>query len=67
MAIPNYAMSCFKLPRMRILERGLRWRVGDRWSIHIHNNPWLPRPHTYKVHSKHVDMQVMVDALINSE
>lgn len=51
----------------RILERGLRWRVGDGRSICISHDPWIPRPHTYKVRSKHVDMPMMVSDLIAPE
>ncbi|KAM2896759.1 hypothetical protein COP2_006481 [Malus domestica] len=49
----------------KILERGRRWRVGDGSSIRVKYDPWLPRPHTFRVISKHLDMPVMVKDLIN--
>ncbi|KAM1852865.1 hypothetical protein ACFX14_008903 [Malus domestica] len=49
----------------RILERGRRWRVGDGSSIRVKIDPWLPRPHTFRVNSNHPDMPVMVKDLID--
>lgn len=51
----------------RILERSMKWRVGDGRSIRLSHDPWLPRPHTFIVCSKHYEMPVMVEEMIDSE
>ena len=33
----------------QVLRCGLRWRVGDGSSINIRNDPWFPKPSTFKV------------------
>ncbi|KAK3188605.1 hypothetical protein Dsin_028166 [Dipteronia sinensis] len=32
-----------------VLEKGLRWRVGDGKSIHIYSDKWIPRQSTFKI------------------
>ncbi|KAM1182791.1 hypothetical protein ACFX19_001240 [Malus domestica] len=122
MAMPNYAMSCFKLPigcfnlaflakigwrliqnpgsllatvlkekyypgksfteagksrntswgwkgifyDRKVLLQGLRWRVGDEACINIREDPWFPRPSTFKV-TPLVSLQAtLVSELIDS-
>ncbi|KAM1546033.1 hypothetical protein ACFX10_046299 [Malus domestica] len=33
----------------KVLLHGLRWRVGDGACINIREDPWVPRPSTFKV------------------
>lgn len=49
----------------RIVERGRRWRVGDGSSIRVKDEPWLPRPCTFRVLSNYPDLPTMVNDLIN--
>ncbi|KAM1263189.1 hypothetical protein ACFX2G_028830 [Malus domestica] len=51
----------------KVLERGLRWRVGDGWSIRVKQDPWIPRPYTFRVKLTHSEMPLMVGDLIDSE
>lgn len=51
----------------KVLEQGLRWRVGDGWNIQVKQDPWTPRPYTFSVRSTHSEMLLMVGDLIDSE
>ncbi|XP_009348699.1 uncharacterized protein LOC103940329 [Pyrus x bretschneideri] len=47
----------------RILERGLKWRVGDGQSIRIVHDPWIPKLCAFHIRSRHAEMPVMVGEL----
>ncbi|KAL5750662.1 hypothetical protein ACOSP7_025265 [Xanthoceras sorbifolium] len=48
-----------------VLHLGVRWRIGDGQSISIYEEPWLPRPNTFKVFSpRRLPDGVTVSALI---
>ncbi|KAK3228831.1 hypothetical protein Dsin_000712 [Dipteronia sinensis] len=32
-----------------ILDKGLRWRVGNGSSIHVYKDNWVLRPNTFKI------------------
>jgi hypothetical protein len=51
-----------------VLEGGLRWRVGNRDSIKIWGDKWLPSPSTYQVQSpvQVLDQEARVSSLIDS-
>ncbi|KAK2643437.1 hypothetical protein Ddye_025200 [Dipteronia dyeriana] len=34
-----------------LMDKGIRWRVGNNKSIKIYNDRWIPRPPTFKVFS----------------
>lgn len=53
------------LQGQKVLESGLRWRVGDGRNIRIRNEPWIPKLHTFHVQSRHENMPVMVGGLID--
>ena len=36
----------------KVIENGCRWRVGDGTSINIREDPWFPKPSTFKVQSR---------------
>ena len=36
---------------MKVLEAGVRWRVGDGQMIEIFNHKWLNKPPTFKPHA----------------
>ena len=36
---------------LKVVKRGIRWRVGNGNLIHIWEDKWLPTPSTYKVSS----------------
>ncbi|CAB4310240.1 unnamed protein product [Prunus armeniaca] len=49
----------------RILEAGLRWRIGNGENVCIQQDRWLPTPSPSMVHSQHPDMPLMVHELID--
>ncbi|CAB4298745.1 unnamed protein product [Prunus armeniaca] len=49
----------------RILEAGVRWRVGNGENIQICVDRWMPQPYTFKVQSPHPEMPVWVKDLID--
>ncbi|KAK3204646.1 hypothetical protein Dsin_018692 [Dipteronia sinensis] len=44
LAIPTYTMSIFQLPSGLCL----RWKVGDGSGVKVFEDPWIPRPSTFK-------------------
>ncbi|KAM1551665.1 hypothetical protein ACFX10_043768 [Malus domestica] len=36
----------------KVLQLGLRWRVGNGYNINIRKDPWFPKPSTFKVKPK---------------
>ncbi|KAI5340961.1 hypothetical protein L3X38_020235 [Prunus dulcis] len=51
----------------RILLAGLRWRVGNGERIRVTEDPWLPKPYTFKTSSRHPELPMIVAELIDSE
>lgn len=51
----------------RILEAGVRWRVGNGESIRILKDRWFPQPYSFQVQSRHPNMPVWVKDLIDSD
>ncbi|CAN6585727.1 unnamed protein product [Malus baccata var. baccata] len=49
----------------KVLNLGLRWRVGNGKSINIRKDPWFPKPSTYKVIPKPNLEGIMVCDLID--
>ncbi|KAH0972205.1 hypothetical protein GBA52_024361 [Prunus armeniaca] len=49
----------------RLLESGLRWRIGDGIKVQVRNDPWLPSPYTFRTLSRHPDLPLMVHELID--
>ncbi|KAL3812349.1 hypothetical protein ACJIZ3_013617 [Penstemon smallii] len=51
----------------KILDSGLRWRVGDGNTIRIWKDSWLPRPHAFKIcsHPHQVDLNSKVKILFD--
>ncbi|CAL9014415.1 unnamed protein product [Prunus brigantina] len=49
----------------RLLESGLRWRIGDGTSVQVRKDPWLPTPYTFRTLSRHPDLPSMVHELID--
>lgn len=33
----------------QVIQKEIRWRVGDREKIIVHNERWIPRPTTFKL------------------
>ncbi|KAK3211830.1 hypothetical protein Dsin_016536 [Dipteronia sinensis] len=46
-----------------ILEKGIRWRVGNGSSIRVYKDNWLPRPYTFKIISTPA---INVDTTVNN-
>uniref|UniRef100_A0A803Q3X2 Reverse transcriptase n=1 Tax=Cannabis sativa TaxID=3483 RepID=A0A803Q3X2_CANSA len=54
-AIPTYTMSCFRLSKKTISSihrMAARWRVGNGENVRVLEDPWLPRPVTFKIYDK---------------
>ncbi|CAN6553836.1 unnamed protein product [Malus baccata var. baccata] len=49
----------------KVLNLGLRWRVGNGKSINIRKDPWFPKPSTFKVIPKPNLEETMVCDLID--
>ncbi|KAH0981516.1 hypothetical protein GBA52_008693 [Prunus armeniaca] len=49
----------------RLLESGLRWRIGDGSKVQVRNDPWLPSPYTFRTLLRHPDLPWMVHELID--
>ena len=45
---PSYAWRSIH-NSLKVIRRGIRWRVGNGRRIHIWDDRWLPTPTTYKV------------------
>ena len=50
-----------------VLDRGLRWSIGNGQKVRIWADRWLPTPHSFKVISPkpQVFEGEMVDSLLN--
>lgn len=33
----------------KLLLKGIRWQIDDDSNVKIYEDPWLSRPHTFKV------------------
>ncbi|CAN6552805.1 unnamed protein product [Malus baccata var. baccata] len=51
----------------KVLNQGLRWRVGNGKSINIREDPWFPKPATFKVRPMNNLGETMVSDLIDSD
>ncbi|KAM2729014.1 hypothetical protein EV1_000452 [Malus domestica] len=51
----------------KVLNLGLRWRVGNGKNINIREDPWFPKPLTFKVHPTTNLVETMVSDLIDSD
>ena len=45
---PSYTWRSLMAAR-EVLDRGLRWNIGNGQSVRICANRWLPTPHSFKV------------------
>ena len=65
---PSYAWRSI-YNSLEVINRGIRWRVGNGKMIHIWEDKWLPTPITYKVCSPQQDIGdfPMVSSLIDEE
>lgn len=50
-----------------ILQRGIRWQVGDGHFINIWNDPWIPRPYTFRPFIRQANAPTMVKDIILSD
>ncbi|KAL5805000.1 hypothetical protein ACOSQ3_031800 [Xanthoceras sorbifolium] len=49
-----------------LLEKGLRWRVGDGCSISVYRDRWIPKPSTFRLTScPNLHAEAMVRELIS--
>ena len=50
-----------------VLDRGLRWNIGNRQSVRIWAHRWLPNLHSFKVISPRPQVieGEMVESLLN--
>lgn len=51
----------------KVLDNGLRWRVGNGASINIRADPWFPKPSTFRVRSREGLQAIMVNELIDKD
>ncbi|KAK2652828.1 hypothetical protein Ddye_012684 [Dipteronia dyeriana] len=48
-----------------LIDKGIRWQVGNGKSIKIYNDRWIPKPSLFKVFSQpKLDLEATVDQLI---
>ncbi|CAN6580631.1 unnamed protein product [Malus baccata var. baccata] len=48
----------------KVLQHGIRWRVGDGTKINIRDDPWFPKPTTFVVKPRDCLQETMVSELI---
>ncbi|BFG21532.1 hypothetical protein CerSpe_078060 [Prunus speciosa] len=51
----------------KILEAGMRWRIGNGQKVRICLDKWVPKPSTFKIYSRHPDMPILVQGLIDDQ
>ncbi|KAI5345168.1 hypothetical protein L3X38_013045 [Prunus dulcis] len=49
----------------RILESGVRWRVGNGEKIQVSRDRWIPIPWSFKTTTRHPNLPRMVHELID--
>ncbi|KAM2783884.1 hypothetical protein COP1_013323 [Malus domestica] len=49
----------------KVLDKGIRWRVGDGNCINIREDPWFPKPSTFKARVSEGLQAIMVRDLID--
>ncbi|CAL2260163.1 unnamed protein product [Prunus armeniaca] len=51
----------------KILEVGMRWRIGNKHQVRICLDNWVPKPLTFKIYSRHPNMSILVQGLIDDQ
>ncbi|CAB4269275.1 unnamed protein product [Prunus armeniaca] len=51
----------------KILEASMRWRIGSGQQVRICLDKWVPKPSTFKIYSRHPDMPILVQGLIEDQ
>lgn len=44
----------------KILEEGMRRCIGNGGKVHIYQDKWVPKPSTFKIYPRHLDMSILV-------
>ncbi|KAL0449808.1 UNVERIFIED_CONTAM: putative mitochondrial protein [Sesamum latifolium] len=52
----------------RVIRGGFRWRIGSRSSVRVWEDPWIPRPYSFRALSRlsDTDPNLMVSDLIDA-
>lgn len=58
--------SCWRgiFESLVVLTKGIRWQIGNGLSVHIWNDPWVPRPHLFRLVVHRSNAPVKVNELI---
>ncbi|KAH9759452.1 putative reverse transcriptase/RNA-dependent DNA polymerase [Citrus sinensis] len=52
----------------KVIEQGLRWRIGDGQQVLVYQSPWLPRPMTFQpISPPSLKLDTTVTELINED
>lgn len=50
----------------QVLNRGVRWRVGDGWKVRV-ADPWVPKPNSFKPVLRNMDPDTKVCELMTED
>lgn len=51
----------------KLLEAGMRWRIGNGQQVRICLDNWVPKTSTFKIYSRHPDLPILVQGLIDDQ
>ncbi|CAL8990363.1 unnamed protein product [Prunus brigantina] len=51
----------------KILEVGMRWRIGNEHQVRTCRDKWVPSPSSFKIYSRHPEIPVLVQGLIDHQ
>ncbi|CAB4299175.1 unnamed protein product [Prunus armeniaca] len=51
----------------KILEAGMRWRIGNGHQVRTCIDKWVPSPSSFKIYSRHPEIPILVQGLIDDQ